>query len=168
MERKKERGTGNYWGQNPFPFCLSLSFYQFILAPRNQLELKVSPGRVFPPRYSLPQELPPGGEEDSLQALPGLCPRLHPPFRQDHPDGVGSPREHLLQALLLLCERVQSHRHQGAGTTGECLGGLRAHGGLLGCAALKGWAGVKEESQRSLVPSQNWLPKLKTSVGLAV
>lgn len=134
------------------PFVAILPVLSIYFHPKERVltSLKVSHGCVFSPRYALPQELPPGGEEDSLQALPSLCPRLHPPFRQDHPDGVGSPREHLLQALLLLRERVQSHRHQGAGTTGECLGGLRAHAGLLGSAASAEGVGWGWRSHRGL------------------
>ncbi|XP_077889301.1 MOB kinase activator 3A isoform X1 [Ictidomys tridecemlineatus] len=73
------------------------------------------PTALSAPRHAVPQELPAGGAEDPVAPVPRLRARVHPPLRPHRADGLRGPRQHLLQALLLLCHRVRPHRHQGAG-----------------------------------------------------
>ena len=61
-------------------------------------------------RHSLPQELPAAVQEDSDAAVPRVCPRVRAPLRQDHEHRGRAPRQHLLQAFLLLRHRVRAHQ----------------------------------------------------------
>lgn len=79
-------------------------------------------------RHAVSQELPAGGEEDPVAAVPRVRARLHPPLRPHRAAGLRGARQHVLQALLLLRARVRPHRHQGAGAAGERGAGPRREG----------------------------------------
>ncbi|XP_072804164.1 MOB kinase activator 3A isoform X2 [Vicugna pacos] len=81
------------------PTALSAPRYMDLLM--DWIELQINDEGVFPTSV--------GGEEDPVPALPRVRARLHPPLRPHRAARLRGPRQHLLQALLLLRHRVRPH-----------------------------------------------------------